>query len=380
MASLRKRGKYWYIVFSQRDENSKLRQKVYSLRTTSKRKAEKMKVEYGEQFRLGEIDPWGDWTPKKAAEQKRKEGKKTRGTLAGVLEEFLQSRSHVKDATLDEYRARLGDFVQEVGQSMPPRLVTAQDIRHYALKSDHSRATQRTYLRYCKMFFGWLEDAGYVEEDVSVEVQYPRKKNKVAEKAISEPQFWRLIDTFKNIQRHKIREGTRRGLHPWFKPLACVGFFAGPRRSEIRRLTWDHIDLHDGFLYVTDSKNGQERAVPLRKTLKPVLRAWHRVCGHPRRGLVFFKTDAPSQHTGRKFPLTPDNITKVFKDYARAANLPEAVSFHSLRHSCVTELLRLGMGIHEVADIVGHSSVEVTQIYEHLNRRDLKNKMDQLGI
>lgn len=78
MASLRKREKRYYIVFNHRDESGKLHQKVYSLYTTSKREAEKMKVEYAEQYRRGEIDPWGDWTPKKAIEKKRRGGKKKR--------------------------------------------------------------------------------------------------------------------------------------------------------------------------------------------------------------------------------------------------------------------------------------------------------------
>jgi hypothetical protein len=51
------------------------------------------------------------------------------------------------------------------------------------------------------------------------------------------------------------------------------------------------------------------------------------------------------------------------------------VNFHGLRHSCGTELLRMGYDINEVAKILGHSSLEVTRVYEHLTSKDLTDKM-----
>jgi integrase/recombinase XerD len=379
MASLRKRGSRYYIVFSRRDENGKLKQKVYSLRTSKKRKAEKLKVEYGEQYRLGEIDPWGEWTPKKAAEERRKG--RGRGTLQSLLDGFLQSRSHVKEATLEEYRARLEDFVLEVGQTMPPRLVKAQDIRDFAFKSSYSRATERTYLRYCKMFFGWMEEEGLIDDNPAAKVSYPRKENKVAEKSITREQFWDIISAFKKIQRKKIRAGKTRGLHPWFKPVAFTAFYAGLRRSEIQTLTWDQVELDAGFLTVTRTKSGKERAVPLVQPLQFILEAWHRLTGRPSKGLVFFKSDAPGQHSGRRFPLAKDHMSKIFKHYAREADMPDAVTFHGLRHSFVTEMLRAGMDLHEVAEMAGHETLDVTRnVYEHLSRKDLKDKINKLNL
>lgn len=377
MASLRKRGDIYYIVFAKR-ENGRLEQKAYSLGTRRKRKAEALKVEFGEQYRLGEIDPFGDWTPKKAAERKR--AGRTGGTVTEMIERFVKARSHVKKATRDEYEARLKGFAREVGRTMPVRLLEPRDIRNFCFKSSHSRATQRTYLRYCRMFFRWLDENDHLKEDISKEVKYPKKKQKVAQKAISEKELLEIFKSFRSEQRKRVRKDKKRGLHIWFRPMAALGFYAGLRRSEMVRLTWDKVDLEEEYLYVTDTKNGKERVVPMRKKLVPYLRAWHRLCGYPRSGLVLFKSDKPGRHTGRKFPLTGDNLTKVFKEYAEAAEMPDSVCLHGLRHSCATELLRLGMGIHEVADILGHSSIEVTRIYEHLNEKDLKRKMEQLGI
>lgn len=379
MASLRKRGDRYYIVFSRRNGDGKLKQKVYSLRTSNKREAEKLKVKYGEQYRLGEIDPWGPWTPKKAAEERRTG--RGGGTLQAHLEDFLQSRSHVKEETLDEYRARLEDFVAQVGKTMPPRLVKPQDIREFAFDDSYSRATERTYLRYCKMFFGWLEDTGVIEHNPAAGISYPRKKKKVAEKSVTEKEFWKIIDEFKTRQRRKIRSGKKRGLHPWFKPMAASAFYGGLRRSEIQQLTWNRIELDAGFLTVSGTKTGEERAVPLVKPLQYILNAWHRLTGRPSKGLVLFKSNAPGQHSGRKIPLTKDHMTKTFTRYAEAADMPDEVTLHGLRHSFVTEMLRAGFDIHEVAEMAGHKTLDVTRnIYEHLSRRDLKQKVDQLGL
>jgi site-specific recombinase XerD len=379
MASLRKRGNRYYIVFSRRNHSGKLEQKVYSLRTSKKRDAEKLKIKFGEQFRLGEIDPWGDWTPKKAAEQKRR--KRSEGTLQACLDRFLHARSHVQESTLKEYRARLEDFVREVGKTMPPRLVKPQDVREFAFKEAYSRATKRTYLRYCKMLFGYLEKKGIVESDPTEEISYPKKKKKVSKKSVSPRQYKAIVSAFKEVQRRRIRAGKKRGLHPWFRPLTAVAFYAGLRRSEIQKLTWDQIELDAGFITVTDTKNGEERAIPLVKSLEPILVAWHRLTGYPRKNLVFFKSNHPGQHSGRRFPLRRDHITKTFKAYAQEANMPKEVTFHGLRHSFVTVMLREGMDLHEVSEMAGHKSLEITRTtYAHLSRHDLKKKVEQLGI
>lgn len=374
MASLLKRNGVYYIVFSRR-ENEKLLQKRYSLRTSKKKKADKLKVEYGEQFDLGEIDPWGDWSPKKAAEEKRSNPVVGR-TIQELSEKFLASRSHVAPATRKDYEWHLSQLRDCLGITMPVQLVREEDIRAICFRSDISKATQTTYLRFCRMFFKWLTDEGYIEENVCEGIKYPKKQQKVGEKTINELQLLEIFEAFKRVQRPLVQAGRKRGLHTWFKPVIATLFYTGLRRKEAIALQWEHVAMDAGYIHISRSKSGKERVVPIQSKLRPYLETWHRHSGRPSNGVVFFG----KRGRDRRYPLSPDHVSKTYKYYAREANMPETVNLHGLRHSCATYLLRKGFDISDVASWLGHSHLETTRIYEHLDETDLKRKMDRLGL
>ena len=374
MASLRKRNGTYYIVFARRF-NGKLMQKAFSLGIKRKAAAERLKVQFQEQYALGEINPFNGWSPSKEIDKARSE-QPVGTTLEEMAELFLLQRSHVREITLKGYRWQLDKLIEEVGRTMPVHFITDEDVRTYCFKPGYSTATQTTYLRFYKMFFRWLKDTGYAKDDACERIRYPKQNQNTSDKIINEDQLHQIFVEFKAIQRRRIKAGQVHGLHVWFKPMIAMFFYAGMRRREGVSLTWEKVDLEQGYLYISGTKTGHERVVPIRKKLMPYLVMWHRLCGRPQHGAVFFK-ETSGEH---RIPLTLDNVTKTFKKYARAAGMPEAVNLHGLRHSCATELLRLGMGINEVATILGHSSLEVTRIYEHLNERDLKLKMEKLGI
>lgn len=226
------------------------------------------------------------------------------------------------------------------------------------------------------MLFHWMEKEGYVNGSVTREIRYPRKKDNISDKTITGGQLGILLDAHKRVQRPKIPKGQKRGLHVWFKPLVALGFYSGMRRGEIVRLTWDKVDLEGGFIGVTDTKPGRERVVPVQQNLMPCLAAWRRLCRRPSRGLVFCKARIGET----QIPLNKDHVTHIFKKYVRAAGLLDTVNFHGLRHSCATFLLRKGMDISAVGKILGHGSPSTTKIYEHLNPKDIQNRMRELGL
>jgi integrase len=89
-------------------------------------------------------------------------------------------------------------------------------------------------------------------------------------------------------------------------------------------------------------------------------------------GLVFIST------TGT--PLDPDNITHRFKAFAKAAQLPDAIHFHSLRHSCATLLLAQGVPMYVVKDILGHGQISTTMKYTHPTPETMRDATAELDL
>jgi integrase len=65
-------------------------------------------------------------------------------------------------------------------------------------------------------------------------------------------------------------------------------------------------------------------------------------------------------------PLHARNLLRSYKAAMRRAQLPKHITFHDLRHSAGSLMLRAGARYAEVSEVLGHSSVKVTQdIYAH---------------
>ncbi len=209
MASLRKRGSYYYVVFTRRVDGD-LEQKVRALRTDSKRQAERLKFELEEKAERGAFDPFGAWDIRDHLEARRRRSRAGL-SLEEVGERFLESRSHVSPATFQNYERRLERLKRAIGETMPVRLIEDRDVRTFCFQPHLSRASQRTYLRFCKMLFKWMAAEGYIDESPSEGIRYPRRKDKISGKTISETQLLDVLTAHKDIQREKILKGQRRG-------------------------------------------------------------------------------------------------------------------------------------------------------------------------
>jgi site-specific recombinase XerD len=119
-------------------------------------------------------------------------------------------------------------------------------------------------------------------------------------------------------------------------------------------------------------KGGKERWVPLGEEAARALAAWleggrpHLARGAPANGAsdrVFLS------HRGR--PLDRHRVFRMLRERALAAGL-QAPSPHVLRHSFATHLLAGGADLRAVQELLGHASVQTTQVYTHVETDRLK--------
>ena len=377
MASLTQRGKVYYIIFSQR-VGEKLYQKRFSLGTTDYKKAKNLKYDFEKQYELGRIDPFNGWTPKQERENARKRDLfKKLTTLKQLSNKFVSERSQANEVSKNNYRTHLNMLMKKVGETLPVKLISEKDIRNICFQPRLKTATQASYLKHFKVFFRWLKENEFVDNDVTSNIKPPKINDKISERTITESELGKIFSAYRIDILEKKNKGaitTEAQSRVWFRPVAMTAYYAGLRRKEIINLQWNHINFNDRTITVTDSKSGKERTVPIPRRLFNVLRAWHRKEKYPSGKLVFPSKKAYTDN----IKMSKRNVTRVFKFYAKKAGLSDSVNFHGLRHSCGTNLMRDGFDINEVAKILGHSSLEMTRIYEHLTSKDLTNKMRRI--
>jgi site-specific recombinase XerD len=67
----------------------------------------------------------------------------------------------------------------------------------------------------------------------------------------------------------------------------------------------------------------------------------------------------------------------MVKKYAKEANIDKEVTPHKLRHTCATHLLQEGAHLVSIQKLLGHKSLNTTQIYLHITITDLKELSKQ---
>lgn len=69
--------------------------------------------------------------------------------------------------------------------------------------------------------------------------------------------------------------------------------------------------------------------------------------------------------------MSERSAEKIFDDAAERAGIKKSVSIHTLRHSFATHLLKAGVDIKYIQELLGHSRTRTTEIYTHVSQKVL---------
>lgn len=155
--------------------------------------------------------------------------------------------------------------------------------------------------------------------------------------------------------RALLAELHRRSHQTWL--MALISLQCGLRFSEIAGIRHMDINLQQGLLYIAESKNGRARHAYLTPELIDALRD---LPARPANALVFPARD------GKK-------MTNVSDSFSRA------VDYLGLRHTYASWLACSGAGQAMIAELLGHSSLEMSRRYTHLMDDEKKSTMERIS-
>ena len=332
--------------------------KVIALKTTHKAVAEKRLRKLQSEIDGGAYDPWSERRPVLSL-----------GELRDAFLDDAEKRG-LRPKTISVYGAVTRQFMEHVGSSVTLDSITGQDVRAFCVQphlSEHSRAHR---LRHMKALFSYARRAGLLTHDPCQNLALSKPKRRTP-KVIRPHEVERIllaIDYDLEAKRAFIHRehGSGVPLLAWLKPFILLTYYCGLRRGETIRLLWRDVDLEVGVLTVRGSKAG-DRVIPLPDVAAEVLGEWRGFTGGGD-GPVF-----PSEGGGF---LNGDYVGKKFRTYAKLAGVP-VTSLHGLRHGAATALIASGVPTSVVQQILGHSSVAVTEKYLHVAADLMRGEMNK---
>jgi integrase len=141
----------------------------------------------------------------------------------------------------------------------------------------------------------------------------------------------------------------------YLKPLILIALETGLRQGELIKLLWKDVDLDSRLLKVRDTKNGEDRVIPLSNKSLSILESL------PRPG----KTVYNASHS---------SLQNAWKRLIKRSGLND-LHFHDLRHEAISRFIERGLTIPEAATISGHKTQSMLLRYAHSDLSYIKKKV-----
>ncbi len=205
------------------------------------------------------------------------------------------------------------------------------------------------------------------------EIKTP-KRTKSLPKSLNESEVRRLInvyneDIYDDIaeDNNKIKTKIRNKL------ILTLLYSSGIRVSELVSLITNDIDLEERTMRIR-GKGDKDRIVLFDNNTKNLIEEYLSIKSHDN----INDSDNNYLFTNKYYkPLTTRYIQIMIKDYGNKAGINKKVTPHILRHSFATHLLKNGVDIRVIQQLLGHSNLSTTQIYTSVDMETLKNVYDK---
>jgi integrase len=275
-----------------------------------------------------------------------------RHTLAELIDRYIRDVLPGKPKNARDQVRQLNWWKAEIGQhvlaDVTPALIAQQ--RDKLLGGITVRGMRRSpstvnrYIAAISVAFTFaVREWGWLEDSPMRRVSKP-KEGKARIRFLSDEERLRLLKTCKESS------------NPYLYPVVVLALSTGMRQGEIMGLTWDVVDLHKGRAVLHETKNGDRRPVAITGHALELLKELSKI----RR--IDSKLLFPSKEKAQK----PMDLRSPWETAVRRAELDD-FHFHDLRHSAASFFAMNGVSLAEIAEILGHKTLQMVKRYAHLS-------------
>lgn len=161
-------------------------------------------------------------------------------------------------------------------------------------------------------------------------------------------------------------------------PAIVISLHTGVRRGELLSLSWEDVDMKRGYITVTRGKEGDIRQeLPLTpEALAAFKELWNFATKDGK--VVPVDIDEHKVIPGRSGSNYGRDLRRPFAQVLKAAKV-KTFTWHDLRHTAASKLLRLGVAESAISRLLGHKSLTMTARYAHVSRDAVRDAVLKLS-
>jgi site-specific recombinase XerD len=303
-------------------------------------------------------------------------------TLPSIFREFYNymEADQKSYSSIKHYIEYVSDFMYAICENPTNTFyedITVSQIREYIIslrrriengkEVKNSDSIQASRWSAINAFYNFLLLDDYIEVNPMTKTKRPKNKK---EKPIVYLEQDEISDIIEKIKKESKPQFVNRDL-----AILMLGVGTGIRVGALVQINVEDIDFKENTIHVIE-KGSKDRYLSFGTNTRNILSAWL-----VDRATYFDDADTDalfiSQHRQR---ITTVGVNKVLNKYAQGIN-GKHITAHTMRKSAATNMVKAGVDIQTVADILGHNSVTTTQKYAAVleqNKQNATNALDNL--
>lgn len=313
--------------------------------------------------RLTDAKKWAQATEAAIREGRHfKTRESQRHTLGEMIDRYIRDILPTKPKQAKAQKAQLEYFKNKIGanslaDTTPAMIGECRDNLLSGMTKQGKQRTPATVSRYLAAlshcFTVAVNEWGWIEDSPMRKVSKP-KEPRGRVRFLSEDEV--VNGNVVEGERTRLLRACKESSNSYLYPVVVLALSTGMRRGEIMSLTWNDVDLNQGRITLFETKNGEIRVVPVGGHALELLKEHAAVK----------PIDTPLLFPGKIKRGKPQDLRAPWLTALKKADI-EDFRFHDLRHSAASYLAMNGASLAEIAETLGHKTLQMVKRYSHLS-------------
>ncbi len=273
---------------------------------------------------------------------------------------FCKSQKCLDDKTIKSYKIDLVQFENLLTEKNISRINMVHLESYIAfLHQNYKPKTAKRKIASIKAFYHYLEYRDIISINPFNKMHIKFREPIILPKTIPLPTLEYFLRTI--YKQHSVAKSTHKK-EKTLRDIAIIEllFSTGIRISELCSLKASDVNLHNNIILIF-GKGAKERRLQIGNddVIKILLDYAECFKDGIKKGNYFFTT-----HSGH--PVSDQAVRRMIKKYAALAGIDMHITPHMFRHTFATSLLEADVDIRYIQEMLGHSSINITEIYTHV--------------